>query len=228
MAEHADATKLDIVEPSAGVALADADAEPATTEAATESMEADSIDIDADADQPRSASSDPATQGRGNHWSPARYAGTFGLVALVAVCALGGWLGWQSWHAQRTQTQRAAFIQAGRQAALNLTTINDADVEADVQRILDGATGTFHDDFHNRAQPFIDVVKQAKSKSQGAVTEAGLESVDGNQAQVLVAVSVTTTVGNADQQPPPRAWRMRITVEKTDHALKVSDVQFVP
>jgi len=77
---------------------------------------------------------------------------------LGVLCAIGTWLGWQNWQTHQVQTQRAAFIQAGRQAALNLTTINDTDVEADVQRILDGSTGTFHDDFHNRAQPFIDVV----------------------------------------------------------------------
>jgi Mce-associated membrane protein len=221
MAEHADAIKLDIAGPS--VAVADADVEPNSTE-----DEAHSTDIDAGAEQPASASSDPTMDPRGGRRPAVRYAGIFGLVALGVLCAIGTWLGWQNWQTHQVQTQRAAFIQAGRQAALNLTTINDTDVEADVQRILDGATGTFHDDFHNRAQPFIDVVKQAKSKSQGTVTEAGLESVDGNQAQVLVAVSVTTTVGNTEQQPPPRAWRMRITVEKTDHALKVSDVQFVP
>ena len=40
---------------------------------------------------------------------------------------------------------------------------------------------TFYDDFHKRAQPFVDVVKQAQSKSVGTVTEAGVESEDGRR-----------------------------------------------
>jgi len=75
-------------------------------------------------------------------------------------------------------------------------------------------------------QPFIDTVKQAQSKSVGTVTEAGLESESENDAQVLVAVAVkTSNVGVAEQQP--RAWRMRISVQKVGDQAKVSNVEFV-
>jgi Mce-associated membrane protein len=96
-----------------------------------------------------------------------------------------------------------------------------------VQRILDSATGTFYDDFQKRAGPFVEVVKQAKSKSVGTVTEAGLESDTGTEAEVLVAVAVkTSNAGAAEQQP--RLWRMRITVQKMGDDVKVSNVEFVP
>lgn len=46
-------------------------------------------------------------------------------------------------------------------------------------------------------------------------------------AQALVAVSVqTSNAGEAD--PVPRAWRMRITVQRVGDRVKVSDVGFVP
>ncbi|BBY40102.1 hypothetical protein MMAN_42360 [Mycobacterium mantenii] len=96
-----------------------------------------------------------------------------------------------------------------------------------MQRILDSATGTFYDDFKKRSPAFSEVVKQAHSKSQGTVTEAGLESDDNNQAQVLVAVTVkTSTAGAAEQQP--RRWRMRISVQKVGDGAKVSSVECVP
>jgi Mce-associated membrane protein len=115
----------------------------------------------------------------------------------------------------------------GRQGALNLTTISYTEADADVARILDSATGTFHDDFQKRSQPFIEVVKQAQSKTEGTVTAAGLESVKGDSAQVLVAVSVKTTNAGAPE-PQPHAWRMRIDVQKVDDGVKVSNVGFVP
>jgi Mce-associated membrane protein len=95
-----------------------------------------------------------------------------------------------------------------------------------VARILDSATGTFHDDFQKRSQPFIQVVKQAQSKTEGTVTAAGLESVNGDSAQVLVAVSVKTTNAGAPEQQP-HAWRMRIDVQKVNDGVKVSNVGFV-
>jgi Mce-associated membrane protein len=149
---------------------------------------------------------------------------------LVAV-ALGGVIGYLAYqtHALRESTQRDnMFVEAGRQAALNLTTISYTDVDRDVARVLDSATGSFHDDFQNRVGPFIAVVKQAQSTSRGTITEAGLSSVDGDQAQVIVAVSVTTSIAGQSNDQEPRGWRMRLNVQKVGDSAKVSDVQFVP
>lgn len=149
------------------------------------------------------------------------------LAMVVAVAGLTGWLGYRSYQLHHEQSQRNLYLRVARQAALNLTTISYTEAESDVQRIIDSATGTFRDDFTKRSQPFIDVVKQAQSKSQGAITEAALESEDGNSARALLAVTVNTSLaGVAEQQP--RAWRMRIAVQKVGEDVKVSNVEFVP
>jgi Mce-associated membrane protein len=159
--------------------------------------------------------------------SHVQLAGIVGLVVVLALGGLVGWLGFRAYQSHQLDTQRKVFLQVGRQGALNLTTIDYQHVDDDVKRILDSATGTFYDDFQQRAQPFTDVVKQVKSKSVGSVTEAGLESESENEAQVLVAVAVNTTVeGQPNQQP--RAWRMRILVQKVGEDTKVSNVEFVP
>jgi len=158
--------------------------------------------------------------------SPLRIAAALGITMCVVMAGLMGWLGFRAYQSHRADEQRKVFLQVGRQAALNLTTIDFQEADSDVQRILDSATGTFHDDFEKRVQPFIDTVKQAQSKSVGTVTEAGLESESDNDAQVLVAVAVkTSNVGVAEQQP--RAWRMRISVQKVGDQAKVSNVEFV-
>ena len=159
--------------------------------------------------------------------SHVRLAAIVGLVVVVMLGGLTGWLGVRAHQSHQADEQREVFLQVGRQGVLNLTTIDWQDADTDVKRILDSATGIFYDDFQQRAQPFIDVVKQAQSKTVGTITEAGLESESGNDAQVLVAVSVkTTNAGAAEQQP--RAWRMRISVHKVGDEAKVSNVEFVP
>ena len=150
-----------------------------------------------------------------------------GLVAVVVLAGLTGWLGFRAYKSHQADEQRKLFLEVGRQGALNLTTIDWQEADADVQRILDSATGTFYDDFQKRAQPFVEVVKQAQSKSVGTIAEAGLESESNDGAQVLVAVTVkTSNAGAPDQQP--RAWRMRIFVQKVGDDAKVSNVVFVP
>jgi Mce-associated membrane protein len=160
--------------------------------------------------------------------SHVKLAAIIGLVVVLALGGLVGWLGYRAYESHQAEQQRDLFLQVGRQGALNLTTIDFEHADADVQRILDSATDTFYDDFSKRSQPFVDVVKQAQSKSVGTITSAGLESDDNDGGQVLVAVTVKTSNAGAAEQAP-RAWRMRIMVKKTGNdEAKVSNVEFVP
>ncbi|MGB3895634.1 mammalian cell entry protein [Mycolicibacter sinensis] len=154
-------------------------------------------------------------------------AAVFASVAVLAFGGLAGWLGFRTYESHRAEVQREQFLRAAQQGALNLTTIDHEHAEADVQRVLDSATGTFYEDFSNRSQPFIEIVKTAQAKSVGTVTEAGIEQQTADEAQVLVAVSVNTTNAGAAEQLP-RAWRMRISVTRVDGQEKVSNVAFVP
>ena len=149
-----------------------------------------------------------------------------GLVAVVAFGAIGGWIDYRAYHEHQNRPQRELFLEAGKRAAQNLTTIDYHNADADVKRVLDSATGSFFKDFERRAPSFTDVVKQLKSKSTGTIAAAGVESASADTAKVLVAVTVNTEVVNGPPQPV-RAFRMRLTVEKTGDDAKVSNVEFV-
>ena len=194
-------------------------AEAAETEEATDGDE-DSADHDEEAADEDAAPAKP-------RMSHLRLATIAGLVLVVALAGLTGWLGFRTYQSHQADEQHKLFLQVGRQGALNLTTIDWQQADKDVQRILDSATGTFYDDFQKRAGPFVEVVKQAQSKSVGTIAEAGLESESDDGAQVLVAVTVKTSNAGAPEQAP-RAWRMRISVQKVDDGAKVSNVEFVP
>ncbi len=148
-----------------------------------------------------------------------------GLTVVLVLAAVCGWLGYRAWQGHRADQQRALFIEVAKQTAVNLTTVDYNHAEADVRRILNSATGVFHDDFARRSSAFVDVVEKTLSSSSGTVTEAGVESMSGDEGRVLVALTVMTS-NRGQQQPQPRYWRMRLTVTKTGEAAKVSQVDF--
>lgn len=170
---------------------------------------------------------DSEVDGRADSMSTVRRVLIGGLAALVALVGLTGWLGFRTYQAVQLQHTQQLLIEGGRTGATNLTSIDYEHADADVQRILDSSTDVFYDDFAKRAQPFTDAVKQTQSKSVGTVSEAGLESMTGDEGQVLVAITVKTSNRGAEQ--PLRAWRMRVTVKKvSDNEAKVSRVEFIP
>ncbi|HZU48269.1 MAG TPA: mammalian cell entry protein [Mycobacterium sp.] len=155
-----------------------------------------------------------------------RWALVAGLIAVVVLSAMVGWLGFRAYQSHTAEVQRSVFLEVARQGAVNLTTFDYQHVDADVQRILGSATGTFYDSFSHRSRSFIDTVKRSQSKSAGTVTEAGVESQTRDEGQVLVAVTVKTVKsGSAEQED--QALRMRITVHKLGDGGKVSNVAFL-
>jgi Mce-associated membrane protein len=225
MAEHADASREELNNDEGASESPDEVTSEETSSEAAEVQTEDAEDydgaVDADVDdEPKDVVTEKKSM------SPVRLATVLGVVVVVALTSLAGWLGFREYRAHQTQQQRDLLVQVGRQGALNLTTIDWQHADADIQRILDSATGTFYDDFSKRSKPFVDVVKKAQSKSAGTVVEAGLESQSGDEAQVLVAVSVKTSNAGAAEEEP-RHWRMRISVKKVGDEAKVSNVAFV-
>ena len=167
-------------------------------------------------------------RGRLTRWLETRTLVIVVVAVLAAALCATAVLQWRGLHdEQGARDERQAFLQAGRQGALNLTTIRWDNADSDVQRILDGAGDPFRKDFADRSKSFIAVVKEAKSTSTGEITESGIASVDGNTAQVIVSATVkTSNVGAAEQEP--RTWRMKVSVEKKDNRMLVTNVEFVP
>ncbi|CQA03226.1 MCE associated membrane protein [Mycobacteroides abscessus] len=88
------------------------------------------------------------------------------------------------------------------------------------------SAGSFYVDFQQRSPAFSEIVKKTQSKTEGTVTDAGIESISGDSARVLVAVAVKTSNLAAPQQRP-RLWRMRIDVQRIGDTAKVTNVGFV-
>ncbi len=149
-----------------------------------------------------------------------------GAAILALLLGVNVWAGWRDVEARRAEAMREQMVAAGSAGVLALTTIDHTQIDRDVQRILDASTGAFRDDFAARAEPFKTAARTAQSTSVGTVRESGLEAVDGETAQVLVALTVmTSNRGEPEQQP--KSWRTRVTVTRVDDGFKVAAVEFV-
>ncbi|MDH6244669.1 Mce protein [Mycobacterium sp. OTB74] len=202
----------------------DAAAEATAGTEAADTAETEAEDLaEIEAEGPAEAAAAPVKEPRDKRVLAVMAAG---LVVVLALGGLVGWLGYREYQMRSDETLRQSYLDAARQGALNLTTIDYRHVDADVKRVLDSSTGAFYDDFQRRAASFSDVVKQMQSAAVGKVTEAGVEKATVSEGSVLVAVTVHTDVGNGPPQPD-RAWRIRLGMQKAGDSVKVSKVEFV-
>lgn len=149
------------------------------------------------------------------------------VVVVLALVAAGTYLfvGLRASNADDARAER--FVQTARQTVLNLTTIHPDSAQADVDRLLAGASGDFKAEFEGREGPFVEVVQQAQVDSNGEIIEAGIESSADDYAEVLVAARAM--VQNSDaEEPQPRDFRLRVRVVDTDGVMTASRVEFVP
>jgi Mce-associated membrane protein len=155
---------------------------------------------------------------------------TWKAAAVILICAFVGASGYMMWqrHEITERNQRIAnFVAGARQGVVNITSLDFNRAKEDVQRVIDGSTGQFRDDFQQRAKDFTTVVEQSKVVTEGTVTAAALQSIDGNSGLVLVAATsrITNAAGAKDE---PRRWRLRVTVTEDGGQYKVSKLEFIP
>jgi serine/threonine-protein kinase len=118
------------------------------------------------------------------------------------------------------------YVDCARQFTVSLTSLSPQTAHSDIQRILDGSTGAFHDDFVKTSSDFEQVIVKSNVTSQGTVNGAGLESISGATARVLVA-STSKVTNSAGAVQDPRSYRLVVQVEKIGDAYKVSKVEYV-
>lgn len=155
---------------------------------------------------------------------------TWKAAAVVLICvfvAASVCMMWQR-HEISERNQRAAnFLAGAKQGVVNMTSLDFNRAKEDVQRVIDSSTGQFRDDFQQRAKDFITVVEQSKVVTEGNVTAAAVQSMDGNSAVVLVAATsrITNAAGAKDE---PRRWRLKVTVTEDGGQYKMSKLEFIP
>jgi Mce-associated membrane protein len=157
-----------------------------------------------------------------------RVVGAVLVVALCAALALTGVFG-RLWYQDRALDQaHQQALAAAKQTTINFVSISAASVDGDLQRIDNGATGDFKDQFTRGQSQVRQAVVENKVESRGSILRAGLVSGDLRTAVVLVAVDATVKNVHA---PNGNVSHYRIQVDVTKDPESgtwlVSKLQFV-
>ncbi len=160
---------------------------------------------------------------------PGRKTVTVG-AAVVFICASLGTSGYVVWHHRKTvdERQRAAeFAAVARQDAITLMSIDANNARDDLQRIIDNSTGPFKNGMLITAEDRVKAIEESKVSTKATVQGVAVESMTDDSAVVLVATKAE--VANPDNtKPPPRLWRIVMTLQKDGGQLKVSRVEYLP
>ncbi len=150
-----------------------------------------------------------------------------GLVLLAALVGTGV-VAKQWYDGRQDGAARQAALAAARQETTNFVSISASTVDSDMQRIADGATGDFKDEFTRDMGQVRAAVVGNKVTSVGTVLRAAVVSADRRTAVVLVAVDATVKNASA---PDGRLSHYRIQVSLAHDAKSerwlVSQLQFV-
>ncbi|MGH3958038.1 hypothetical protein [Mycobacterium sp.] len=138
--------------------------------------------------------------------------------------------GYAVWYHRKTvdERQRAAeFAAAARQGAITLMSIDANKARDDVQRIIDDSTGSLKTGMMINAEDLVKSVEESKVSTKVAVKAVAVESITDDSAVVLVAMKSEAT--NTDKtKPPPRSWRVVMSLRRDAGKIKMSNVEYVP
>jgi Mce-associated membrane protein len=149
------------------------------------------------------------------------------VTALLALIAGSGYFVWQDREINKIHEQQSRYAAAAQQGVVNLMSLDFNNAQADIQRVVDGTTGEFHDDFASSTNDFLTVMQESQVVTTASVSATAVDSMTDDSAVVLVAA--TSQVANSvSKQPNPRIWRLSVTVNKVDDQIKMSKVEFVP
>ena len=147
------------------------------------------------------------------------------LLATVALGAVGGLLAVRVHAAEEAQDRRGAILDAARQEAVYLTSLDYKNVEKDIQHILEGATGEVQKTFAKKKGLIRKLLPDAKVVSKGEVLAAGIVNADQDSAQTLV-VADSTVKNKKIPKGAIRHYRIWMTLVEKDGQWLVSKLSF--
>ena len=196
----------------------------------TEAAEATDLSVEPDAEAAEVTEADAAAEATESAAAtPKRRVGLAALVCAllftVLVAALG-FLGWRQYEQYRLTEASEAGLQAAKDYAVVLTTLDAKNIDENYRKSLDGATGEFKDAYGQGANQLRQVLIDNKASGTGIVVAAAVKSATPDKVEVLLFVDQSITNAN---NPSPRIDRNRIdmTMERNGDRWLASKVEIL-
>lgn len=147
-------------------------------------------------------------------------------VVVLALLALAGWRGlaWQDAR-DRSADEKAAAAAASAEVE-GLIDISGATSDADMERLLDGATADFRSELEAQADRLQKALTANEVEASGEAVSTGVVDLDGDEATVIVAATGTVR-NNSTKAAEPRNYRLRVDLVRSDGDWLVSGLEFV-
>jgi Mce-associated membrane protein len=151
-------------------------------------------------------------------------------AAFVLICAFLAVSGYAAYYHHRAADERhraEEFAAAARQGVTALMSIDASKARDGVQRIIDDSTGPFKTGVLLGKDDLVKAVEDSKVSTRVAVKAVAVESMTGDSAVVLVATRAE--VANPDKnKPPPRSWRVVMTIQRDGGKLMIAKAESLP
>jgi Mce-associated membrane protein len=148
-------------------------------------------------------------------------------AALLVLAAVVGFTQGRDYFSARGKEQGAAdAVAAGRQLAVNFTTLDYRHVDDDTRQVLDGSTGTFKDQYAKNLAALKKVIVANQTVSIVKRSEAAYVSGDSDSARVIVGV-VAQNSNTVAPQGTLKTYRMRLDLQRSGSTWKVNGLDFV-
>ena len=121
--------------------------------------------------------------------------------------------------------QQAAVTLASKEV-LGLTSLRPHDLDAQLAELEQPLAGSFAQQFHGMADSFTEVVRKYGVASTSQVVSAGLTSLEGDTAEVLVAATARVS-GKGHRKPVERSYRFRVSLTRTGSTWGVAGMALV-
>ncbi len=149
------------------------------------------------------------------------------VVALLLAFSAQRALAWQE-ERSRVSDEKAASAAASAEVE-GLIDISGSTSEADMARLLDGATAGFRSELEAQADRLKKALSDNAVKATGEAVSTGVAKLADDRATVIVAA--IGTVENKSTKPKgraePRNYRLQVDLQKTDGTWLVSGLEFV-
>ncbi|MFC4913673.1 hypothetical protein [Actinomadura gamaensis] len=147
------------------------------------------------------------------------------LAAALAVATVI--VGVQYWTARDHSEDRRTVLQSARQTGVNLASIDYKNVQQGIERVTSGMTGDIKNQWATQAKQIADIATKSQSTSSVQQVRAGIVSMEGNSAEVIVSITATTTSPKVPNGQP-RYYRFAMDMSKVKGKWLVSKMGMVP
>jgi Mce-associated membrane protein len=152
-------------------------------------------------------------------------------VLIVPVLVAGAVWVWQDGERDAAAAEAAedrAALNAATLQTLNWASVDYRDVDTFVEKVTEGATGPFLQQFQESETALRRLIGANESVQVPTIPRggAGLLERRGDEARVLIVMDAQVT-NTSSPKPQPRQYRLQVTVTKVDGQWLTSELEFI-